>query len=173
MKQAVANVGDRLGTVRTGAANASALNSVQVDAYGSKMRIQELAQISAPDPRLLIVSPYDRGLVKAIDKAIQAANLGMNPQSDGNILRIPIPALTEETRKDIVKGVRKIVEEGKVAVRNVRREVNERLEKADKAHEISEDDRHRAEKDIQKATDEFSEQIDRMGHTKEAEVMKV
>jgi ribosome recycling factor len=173
MRHAVAIVGDRLSTVRTGTANASALNSVQVEAYGSKMKLQELAMVSAPEPRLLVVSPYDKSLTKAIEKAILAANLGMTPQSDGGLVRIPVPALTEETRKEIVKGVKKIVEEGKVAVRNIRREVNERLKKMEKAGEISEDDEKRAEHEVQKRTDEFSEQIDKMGHAKEAEVMKV
>ncbi len=173
MRHAVAVVGDRLATVRTGTANASALNSVQVEAYGSKMKLQELAMVSAPEPRLLVVSPYDRSLAKAIEKAILAANLGMTPQSDGGLIRIPVPALTEETRKEIVKGVKKIVEEGKVAVRNTRREANERLKKMEKAGEISEDDLKRAEHDVQKHTDDFCEQIDKMGHAKESEVMKV
>ncbi len=173
MESTIASVGDRLLTVRTGTASASVLSAVQVNAYGSQMRMQEVATVSAPEPRMLIVSPYDKSILRDIERAIQGANLGLNPQSDGNILRIPIPPLTEETRKEIVKGVRKMVEDGKVAIRNVRRDANDRLKKAEKAGEISEDDHHRLNDEIQKLTGDFCERLDKIGAAKEEEVMTV
>jgi ribosome recycling factor len=164
---------EHMATVRTGTASAALLNSVTVNAYGSQMRIQELATVSAPEPRLLIVSPWDRTQLAAVERAIQAANLGLNPQSDGSLLRVPIPPLTEERRKEIVKAVRRMVEEGKVAVRNLRRDANDHLKRAQKNHEISEDDEKRAQEKIQKITDEAIERLDHMGKAKEEEVMQV
>lgn len=173
MDVSIEAVGDRLASVRTGTASPAILNAVRVHAYGTQMKIQELATVSAPEPRLLVVAPYDRKLIGDIEKAIQAANLGLNPKSDGSVLRIPIPPLTEEKRREIVKGVGRIIEEGKIAVRNIRREANERLKKAEKAGEISEDDLHRAEHETQKATDAAVERLDRMGKAKEEDVMRV
>jgi ribosome recycling factor len=164
---------EKLGGVRTGTANTSLLTTLTVDAYGTQMKLQEVATVSAPEPRLLVVSPYDKNTLGAIDKAIQAANLGLNPQSDGNILRVPIPALTEERRKEIVKAVGNIVEEGKVALRNVRRDANDQIKKAQKDGDISEDDAKRAQDEIQKLTDDCVEKLDEMGEAKEAEVMAV
>ncbi len=166
-------IAERLGGVRTGTANASLLTTLSVDAYGTQMKLQELATVTAPEPRLLIVSPFDRSILGAIEKAIQAANLGLNPQSDGNLLRVPIPALTEERRKEIVKGVGHIVEEGKVAVRNVRRDANDHIKKAQKDGTISEDDAKRAQDEIQRMTDKYVEKLEAMGHAKESEVMAV
>ncbi len=166
-------IAERLGGVRTGTANASLLTTPSVDAYGTQVKLQELATVSAPEPRLLIVSPFDRNILGTIQKAIQAANLGLNPQSDGNLLRVPIPALTEERRKEIVKGVRQIVEEGKVAVRNVRRDANDQLKKAQKDGTISEDDAKRGQDEIQRVTDKYVEELDAMGQAKESEVMAV
>jgi len=166
-------IAERLGGVRTGTANASLLTTLSLDAYGTQVKLQELATVSAPEPRLLIVSPFDRNILGTIQKAIQAANLGLNPQSDGNLLRVPIPALTEERRKEIVKGVRQIVEEGKVAVRNVRRDANDQLKKAQKDGTISEDDAKRGQDEIQRVTDKYVEELDAMGQAKESEVMAV
>jgi len=164
---------EHMATLRTGTANASLLNSVVVTAYGSQMKIQELATVSAPEPRMLIVSPWDRTQIGAIERAIQAANLGLNPQNEGAILRVPIPALTEERRKEIVRAVRKMIEDGKVAVRNLRRDANDHLKKAQKSHGISEDDEKRAQEKIQRITDETIEKLDHMGKAKEEEVMQV
>ena len=173
MKDVIESTVREFAGVRTGRANPALLDRIVVDYYDTPTPLNQIANVSAPEPRLLIVSPFDRNILGTIQKAIQAANLGLNPQSDGNLLRVPIPALTEERRKEIVKGVRQIVEEGKVAVRNVRRDANDQLKKAQKDGTISEDDAKRGQDEIQRVTDKYVEELDAMGQAKESEVMAV
>jgi len=133
--------------------------------------LRQIANIAAPDPRLLVVQVFDRNAVAAVDKAIKTADLGLNPRVDGNILRLPIPPLTEERRRELVKFAHKIAEEGKVAIRNIRRDANEMIKELEKEHEISEDESHQALDDIQKLTDKFITQIDDLYKRKEKEIL--
>jgi ribosome recycling factor len=162
-----------LGRVRTGRANASLLDSVRVDYYGAKTPLNQLATISTPEPRLLMVKPFDRTAVAAIEKAIQAADLGLNPNSDGEIIRIPVPPLTEERRKDLVKIVKKNGEEGKIAVRNHRRDCNSMLKELESSGDASKDDVAKALKKIQEMTDEAIAEIDKMLKAKEEEITEI
>jgi len=173
MKKSVEKFRLELQNVRTGVATPSILEGVRVEYYGSEMPLAQVASISAPQPRMLVVQAWDKGAVQAIIKAIQAADLGLNPSDDGEIIRVPIPALTEERRHEIVKQCRKHAEEMKVSVRNIRRDANDALQKAEKDKEISEDDMHRAQKDVQKLTDECIEKIEEMLKVKEKEILEV
>jgi len=157
--------------VRTGRATASLLDGVKVEYYGTPTPISQVAGISTPDARTIIVQPFDRTTLSPIEKAIQAAALGFNPQNDGAILRIPVPPLTEERRKEFVKMCKKHAEEGKVAIRNIRRDQIELLKKAEKNKEFAEDDRKKGEDDIQKQTDLFIKNIDNELNAKEKELM--
>ena len=159
--------------VRTGKASPALLDTVRVDAYGSKMPINQVATVSVPEPRLMIVQPWDKGLLNAIEKAIMASELGLNPSSDGNILRVPVPALNEERRREMVKVLHRLAEEGRVAVRHARQEANKEIKRAESAHEIGEDDARRQMDDIQKLTDEYIGKIDTLLKSKEQEVMEV
>ncbi len=159
--------------VRTGKASPAILDTVQVDYYGSPVPITQVASISAPEPRLLVVQAWDKGAVQAIVKGIQAADLGLNPSEDGQIIRVPIPALTEARRQELAKQVRKMAEEAKVSIRNIRRDANEALQKSEKKKEISEDEMHRAQKDVQKVTDDCIEKIDEVGKAKEKDILEV
>jgi ribosome recycling factor len=143
---------------------------VRVDAYGSHVPLNQVGMVAAPEPRLLTVQPFDKGLTQAIEKAIRDSDLGLNPASQGNIIRVPIPALSEERRRDLVKVVHKLAEEGRVAVRHARTDA---LHKIKKIEHVSEDEKTRAEKDIQKVHDEHIKQIDQLIHAKEAEIMAV
>ncbi len=160
-------------SARTGKATPALLEPVKVEHYGSVMPLSQVASVSAPQPRLLVVQAWDKGAVPAIIKGIQAADLGLNPSEDGEIIRVPIPALTEERRLDIVKRCKKSSEDAKVSVRNIRRDANETLQKAEKDKEISEDEMHRAQKDIQKLTDDYVEKIDEAFKVKEKEILEV
>lgn len=160
-------------TIRTGKASPSILDSVRVDAYGSPMPISQVASVSAPQPRLLVVQPWDKSLVQPILKAIQKADLGLNPADDGELIRVPIPALTEERRNDLVKKVKKMGEEVKVAVRNIRRDANEEIKKIQKDGRITEDDGHRGTQEIQKLTDRSIETVDDILHRKEKEILEI
>jgi len=160
-------------TLRTGRANPVLLEGIQVDYYGSKMPINQLASISAPEPRLLVVTPWDKGAMNAIEKAIMNSDVGMTPQNDGNVIRLQVPYLTEERRKELIKVLHKKNEEHKVAVRNVRRDVNDRLKDLEKKHEISEDENKRAQEQVQKLTDKYIEKIDNLAKAKEVELMEV
>jgi ribosome recycling factor len=173
MEKAVEAMKREFGAVRTGKATPALLDTVRVDAYGSKMTMNQVATVSAPEPRLLVVQPYDKGLLHAIEKAIQTAELGLNPANDGNVIRVPIPQLTEERRKDLVKILHKLAEEGRVAVRHARQEANKDLKKKQSAHEISEDDAHRQTDQVQKLTDEYIAKVDQLLKAKEHEVMEV
>ncbi len=173
MKKAVEAVRHEMATVRTGRATPSLLDSVRVNYYGSSVPINHVANIGIPEPRLILIQPWDRSVLPEIEKAILASNLGLTPSNDGHVIRLPIPELTEERRKDLVRLVRKLAEDGRVAIRNIRRDANETLKELEKEGEISEDDSHRAQKEVQELTDKFIEEIDDILEKKEEEIMEV
>ncbi|UOR12702.1 ribosome recycling factor [Halobacillus amylolyticus] len=173
MEQAVQAYSRQLATVRAGRANPSILDNVYVDYYGAATPLNQLAQVGAPEPRLLVITPYDKSAVSEIEKAIQKADLGLSPSSDGNVVRISIPALTEERRKDLAKVVGKYSEEAKVQVRNIRRDANDRLKKLEKDGDLTEDDLREYQDDVQKVTDNNITSIDKLAKTKEDEIMEV
>lgn len=160
-------------SIRTGKASPSLLETVRVEAWGSQMPLSQVASVSAPQPRLLVVQPWDKTLLQPILKAIQKADLGLNPADDGDLIRVPIPPLTEDRRNDLVKKVKKLGEEVKVAIRNVRRDANEEVKKLQKDGKISEDDLHRGSQDIQKMTDRNIEQVDEILRRKEKEILEI
>lgn len=162
---------NQIAKVRTGRASASILDEVLVDYYGSPTPLNQTANISVPDARTIVINPYDKSILQNIEKAIQQADLGFNPQNDGNIIRISVPPLTEERRKEFVKMSKKIAEEGRIAIRNVRRDLMEALKKAEKAKDITEDERKRGEEQLQKITDEFIAKLDKVVADKEKELM--
>lgn len=159
--------------VRVGRANASVLDRITVDYYGAPTPIQQMAAISIPEPRMLQIQPWDASTLKDIEKAIQVADIGINPQNDGRVIRLVFPPLTEERRKDIVKDVRKMAEDSKVAVRNARRDGIEKLKAMKKASEITEDDQANGEKKIQTLTDKFCKEIDDLAALKEKEILEI
>ena len=175
MKQSLETLRKELATVRTGRANPSILDTVQVEYYGSNMPINQLAGISVPEPSCLLIQPFDKASVKAIETAILKSDLGLNPANDGSVIRLPIPALTEERRKDLTKVVHRMGEDIKTAIRNVRRDQNEHVKKLekDKASGLSEDAAKKALDQIQKLTDENIKEVENTVKTKEAEIMKV
>ncbi len=173
MRKAVEATGEEFSTVRTGKASTSLLNRVMVDYYGQPTPLNQISSISAPEPSLLIVAPYDKSVVKEVERAILQADLGLNPVNDGQVLRLPIPKLTEERRKEMIKMVRGRAEEGRIAVRNVRREGIEDMRAFEKESEITKDDLHRGQEEMQKLTDRFCHEIDEMLKTKEKELMEV
>jgi ribosome recycling factor len=170
MGQAVQAFSRSLATVRAGRANPSLLDSVHVDYYGASTPLNQLASVGAPEARLLVITPYDKTALGDIEKAIQKADLGLSPSNDGNIIRINIPALTEDRRKELVKVVGKYAEESRVQVRNVRRETNDQLKKNT---DLAEDELRGAQDDVQKVTDEHIKQIDDLAKNKEKEIMEV
>ena len=161
------------GTIRAGRANAQVLDRITVEYYGAPTPLNQVGTISSPDPRTLVIQPWDTTLLRAIEKAIQTSDLGINPQNDGRVIRLAFPQLTEERRKDLTKQVRQYGETSKVAVRNVRRDAVEYVKKAQKKGEMTEDDQKKAEKDIQELTDKFTKRIDEMCATKEKELMEI
>jgi ribosome recycling factor len=161
------------GGVRTGKASPALLDTIRVDAYGSKLPVNQVATVSVPEPRLLIVQPWDKGLLAVVEKAIRSAELGLNPASDGNVIRVPIPALNEERRREMVKLLHKIAEEGRIAVRHARQEANKEIKTREQSHEISEDDARRELDEVQKLTDEYISRIDHLLKAKEEEVLEV
>ena len=173
MEGAVSALGHEFAAVRTGRASTSLLDRIQVDAYGTKTPLNQLATISAPEPRLLTVSPFDPSIMSAIERSIMESDLGLTPNNDGKIIRLPIPQLTEERRKEMVRLVHKMAEEGRVAVRNVRRDVLHDLKKAEKDGELSRDELKRAEDGVQKLTDSEVKSIDDLMARKEAEILEV
>ena len=173
MKHSVDALRKELTTIRTGRASPGLVENVHVEYYGAETPLKQLANISAPETRTLVIQPYDRNTMGSIEKAIQKSDLGLTPNNDGAVIRLTIPRLTEERRKDLVKVVRKQLEEGRVAVRNVRREANDHLKELEKAKELSADDDKRAQERLQRLTDTYIKQIDDIGHAKEAEVMEV
>jgi ribosome recycling factor len=173
MNGAVTALKAELAGLRTGRASPHLLDPIKVEAYGSQMPLAQVGTVSTPEPRLLTVQIWDKGLVKATDKAIRDAGLGLNPQVDGQLLRIPIPELNEERRKELVKLAHKYTEQAKVAARNVRRDGMEALKKAEKDHKISQDEHHKHGDELQKLTDAHIHEIDQALHAKEQEIMQV
>lgn len=163
----------QLNTVRTGRASTSILEGVVVNSYGSPTPLSHIATLSTPESRLITVQPWDRGLLGEIEKAILKADLGLTPANDGKIIRIPVPPLTEERRKELVKVVKKMGEERKVAVRNIRREKNEELKSLEKEKEITEDELYKTQENIQKITDKFIELVDELGERKSKEILEL
>ncbi|HNR69246.1 MAG TPA: ribosome recycling factor [bacterium] len=173
MDSAIDNIRSELAKFRTGKASPALLDSISVNYYGNMTPIRQVANVSAPEPRLLVVQPWDRSLLGEIEKAILKADLGLNPTNDGILIRVPIPQLTEERRRDLVKLAKKIAEDAKVAVRNIRRDANERLKKAEKSSEISEDQLHTEQERVQKLTDEAVKKIDEILELKEKDIMEI
>jgi len=170
MHKAVENAKKEFTTIRTNKASTSLLDLVRVDAYGSHVPLNQVGMVSAPEPRMLTVQPFDKGLTQAIEKAIRDSDLGLNPASQGGLIRVPLPPLSQERRKDLVKLVHKLAEEGRVAVRHARHDALARVKKLEK---VPEDEKTRAEKEIQKLTDEHIKQVDELLKHKEAEIMEV
>jgi ribosome recycling factor len=173
MDQAVATFQANLASTRTGRASVHMLDQVKVECYGTHMPINQLGQVSTPDAQSILISPWDPTVVKDIEKAIQAADLGFNPQSDGKVIRIPVPPMTEERRRDVCKHLNKVLEEHRTAVRNVRRDGNDALKKMAKDKKVSEDEEKRAMEEVQKMTDEEIRRMEELSRKKEAEVMQV
>jgi ribosome recycling factor len=171
MNTALEHVTHELAGVRTGRASVTILDSVQVDAYGTKMPINQLAGLSVPEPTLIVAQPFDPSQLGAIEKAIRASDLGLNPSTDGKVVRIPIPPLTDERRKELSRHVHKLAEEGRNSVRQVRRDANERLKKLLKDHQIAEDDERRGLDEIQRLTDSHVKSIDEAQKKKDAELL--
>lgn len=160
-------------TVRTGRARPSLVENIKVDYYGTQTPISQLAKVSAPEARQLVIEPFDKNVIENIEKAIMKANLGLTPNNDGNLIRINIPQLTEERRKDLVKVVHEKAENGRIAIRNIRREANDELEELEEEGEISEDNYHRGLDNIQELTDDYIEKIENLLEKKEEEIMEV
>jgi ribosome recycling factor len=173
MKKAVEDLRRELNAIRTGRASPALLDRIMVEAYGSQMPLNQVATISVPEPRALLISPWDRNVLPAIEKAILKSDLGLTPTNDGTNIRLNIPPLTEERRKELVKRVHKLVEEHKVAVRNVRRDANEELKRLEKNRELSEDEVRRASERTQKLTDKYILEMDKIQAAKEQELLEV
>ena len=173
MKKSVESLHHHLASVRTGRASPALLDQVQVEYYGSNMPISQLSNVSVSEARMLTIQPWDQSAVKAIEKAIQNANLGINPTNDGRVIRLAIPPLTEQRRKDLTKQVRKEVEEAKIALRNLRRDGQNELKKLESDKQISADELKRAQEKVQELTDRYTRELDTIGAAKEAEVMEV
>lgn len=173
MQKSIDNLSRELANISAGRANSNLLNGVTVDYYGAPTPVQQLASINVPEARLLVISPYDKTSVADIEKAIIAANLEVNPTSDGEVIRISVPALTEERRKELVKEVKKIGEDAKVSIRNIRRDINDQLKKDEKSGDITEDDLRSQTDDVQKATDNSIKDIDQLVADKEKDIMSV
>ena len=173
MKKTCEALTAQFATIRAGRANAAVLDQIQVDYYGVPTPIQQVASIATPDPRSLLIQPWDNKLIRGIEKAILSSDLGINPQNDGRAIRLVFPPLTEERRKDLVKQTKKYGETSKVAIRNIRRDAVEKMKKQQKASEITEDDYKIAEKDIQKLTDDYIKEIDKICEKKEKELTEI
>jgi ribosome recycling factor len=173
MDKSVDNAQHEFNTIRTGRASAALLDRIEIDYYGQRTPLKQLATINVPDPRTLTIQPFDPSSLKSIERAIQESELGLTPSNDGKIIRLPIPQLTEERRKELVKVVRQLAEEGRIAVRNVRRDVMHDLKELAHSGEVGDDDERRAEDRVQKLTDEHVAKIDELLKRKEAEIMEV
>ena len=170
MHKAIESTKREFSTIRSNKASPSLLDLVRVEAYGNPMPLNQVAMVAAPEPRLITVQPFDKSLTQAIEKAIRDADLGLNPATQGALIRVPLPALSQERRKELVKVVHKLAEEGRIAVRHARTDALSRIKKLE---HVSEDDKTRGEKEVQKLTDEHIKQIDGLIHAKEAEIMEV
>ena len=173
MQKTIESVKKDFTKIRTGKANPSVLNGVMVEYYGSPMPINQIASVSAPEPQLIVVKPYDKSILKGIEKAIQTANLGFNPANDGEVVRIAVPRLTEQTRKELAKESKKVAEENKVAIRNIRRDGMDQLKKLEKDSLITEDELKRRSEELQKLTDKYIENIDKLAKEKEQDIMAI
>ena len=173
MDQSVADFQANLAATRAGRASVHMLDQIKVDYYGTPTPLNQMAQLSAPEPQLIVISPWDPTVLKEVEKAIQTASLGFNPISDGKVIRVPIPPMTEERRRDVCKHINKVLEEHRTAVRNVRRDGNDALKKLAKDKKISEDDEKRALEEVQKMTDAEIRRMEELSQKKEAEVMQV
>lgn len=172
MRKSVESVRSELAKIRTGKATPSLLDGIKVNYYGSQVPLKQVANLSVPEVRLIVVQPWDKSLLSEIERAILKSDLGLTPLNDGNVIRVPVPELTEERRKDLVKLVRKLGEEGKIAIRNIRRDANEQIKKGEKSGDIPEDDARRSIEDIQKLTDKHIKLIDELLERKEKEIME-
>lgn len=173
MNKTLSVLKEELHSVRAGRANPQLLEKIAIDYYGTQTPISQMASISAPEPRMLVIQPYDASVVSSIEKAINMSDLGLNPSNDGRVIRLVIPMLTEDRRKELTKVAKKAGEEAKVAMRNERREANEKLKKAQKSGDITEDDLKRAEEEVQKSTDRYIKLVDEVIAQKEKEIMEV
>lgn len=173
MSKAVNALNDQLHTLRAGRANAAVLDKIRVEYYGTMSKLSEVAAISVPEPRMLVIQPWDATLIKEIEKAIQTSDIGINPANDGKVIRLLFPQPTEERRRELVKECKKYGEDAKVSIRNIRRDFIEKYKKMEKSHEITEDDLKTAETDIQKMTDSYIKDIDSVISEKEKEIMAV
>jgi ribosome recycling factor len=173
MKKAVETIRHEVASIRTNKATTSLLDGIKVEYYGSHVPLQQVASVSAPESRLLVIQPWERAVLPEVVKAIQKSDLGLNPVDDGAVVRLSLPTLTEERRKDLVKVLGKIVEDGRVRVRTIRRESNDELKKLEREHKISEDDGKKIHAEIQKLTDRYVAVLDELFHKKQAEVMEV
>lgn len=171
MDRALEVLGQDFARIRTGRASVALLEGIKVDAYGTAMPISQVASLAAPEPRLLTVQPWDTGLMSDLEKAILRSDLGLTPSNDGKIMRIPIPPLTTDRRKELVKSTKKMAEESKVALRNLRRDANEQLKELKKDKQISEDEIFKAQEEVQKATDDYIKKLDALAAEKEKEIM--
>ena len=173
MKKSVEALRHHLGSIRTGRASPALVEQIKIEYYGTEMPINQVANISAADARMLVIQPWDRAALKPIERAIQTSELGINPTNDGQVIRLAIPPLTEQRRRDLTKNVRKEVEESKVALRNLRRDAQNDLKKLETDKQISADELKRAQEKLQELTDRFTREVDQVGAAKEAEVMEV
>lgn len=171
MDRALEVLGQDFSRIRTGRASVALLEGIKVEAYGSAMPLSQVASLAAPEPRLLTVQPWDTGLLTEVEKAILRSDLGLTPSNDGKIIRIPIPPLTTERRKELVKSIKKMTEESKVALRNLRREANEQLKELKKEKQLSEDEAFKAQEEVQKITDDYIKKLDALAADKEKEIM--
>lgn len=173
MKKAILATQNELATIRTGRANTKLLDRIVVAYYGTPTPLSQMANISTPDPQTLVIQPYDKGVMSDIEKAIATSDLGLTPNNDGQVIRIGIPALTEDRRKDLIKVVKKATEEGKVAIRNIRRDGVDHIKKLEKDQNLPEDEVKRQQDSVQKLTDKYSDQLDKLAEDKEKELMQV
>jgi len=173
MKKAVEALQHDLASIRTGRASPALVENLRVDYYGVPTPLKQIASITAPEARLIVIQPWDRASMASVEKAILRSELGLNPSNDGNVIRLLLPQLTEERRRELARLVRKRVEEGRVAARNVRRDSHEELRRLQREHQISEDDLRRAEHELQKVTDQAIGEIDKVGEEKEAEILSI
>ncbi|OFI07719.1 ribosome-recycling factor [Clostridium acetireducens DSM 10703] len=173
MDKTILNLKNDFASLKAGRATPSMLDRIQVECYGSMMPINQLANVSVPEPRVLLIQPWDKNSIKDIEKSILKSDLGINPSNDGNVIRLVIPELTEETRKELVKVIKKTAEEAKISIRSIRKDCNNKIKNLKKEDDISEDDIKVAENEIQKKTDKFIKEIDNLVDKKESEVMSV
>lgn len=173
MQKSIENLKKDFSRVRTGRASAALLDGISVEYYGSPMPVNQVATITIPEARLILIQPWEKNMLGPIEKVIQTSNLGLNPQNDGNVIRLPIPALTEDRRKELYKSCKKISEDCKVAIRNIRRDGNEKLKKAEKDKQITQDEQKINLEEIQKLTDKFIKQVDDQLVIKEKEIMEI